>query len=349
MTKLTSKFLFGLCCLALSNANAAMSTDELVQQISRHVVKVQVALANGAFGLGSGVVIAKDQVVTNCHVVANAASVSININNENFNATALKADWHHDVCILKIDGLNAPIANLGASNNLRYEQTVYTVGYAGFSPRPNATSGVVKGLYPMDDSVVVRASNPFRLGDSGGGMFDEGGNLVGIITVKSPGRNAFYYNMPVEWVKNLLTQPEQSIVGTSELAFWAEKEDKWPFFMRIVQPLKTEDWQALAKIASAWLAKEPNTTEALFYVAVSEFSLNNEALALTHLNQVLAANNNHSNALYYLGLIAEHNGNRAEALNVVAMLDNLDEITAGDLKQALGITETGAENLLATQ
>lgn len=332
-----TRLMFALLYMCGATNSWAMPTDELVQNISEHVVKIQVGLANGGYGLGSGVVIAKDQVVTNCHVIANASSVTINAKGENYSASALKPDWHHDLCILKVEGLNLPIANIGSSQNLKYEQPVYSVGFAGFSPRANATSGFVKGLYPMDDSVVVRASNTFRLGDSGGGVFDEYGNLVAIITVKSPGHNAFYYNMSVEWVKQLLNQPEQSIVGVTELPFWAESEEKWPFFMRIVQPFKTENWELLNKVASVWAEKEPNTSEALFYLAVAEFSLKNEAKAEQHFNQVVAQNGSNSSAMYYLGLIAENTGKHMEALNLVAMLDGLDQKTAGELKVAMGI------------
>ena len=335
------KLILAIFSLTATTTSLAMQfdrpVDQLVEEISTHVVKVQVALTNGSYGLGSGVVISKDQVVTNCHVVANAVSVNINTNGTNYNASSLKPDWHHDLCILKVEGLDAPIATIGSSEKLKYEQPVYSVGFASFSPRPNGTSGFVKGLYPMDDSVVVRASNTFRLGDSGGGMFDESGKLVGIITVKSPGHHAFYYNMPVEWVQALLNKPEQSITSTSELPFWAEPADKWPFFMRIVQPLKTENWAELNAIASAWFEKEPNNTEALFYRAVAEYSLKNQALAQADFNRVVASNHNNSSALYYLGLIAEEAGKRIEALGVVAMLDNLDTTTADELKAAMGI------------
>lgn len=339
MTRFIVAFLGATIGLSAASASLAMSTDEIMQQVSAHVVKVQVGLANGGYGLGSGVVVAKDQVVTNCHVVANAASVSVNANGENFSASALKPDWHHDLCILKVEGLNVPVANIGSSEQLKYEQAVYTVGFAGSSPRPNGTFGFIKGLYPMDDSVVVRASNTFRLGDSGGGMFDEAGNLVGIITVKSPGHNAFYYNMSVEWVKRLLDKPEQSIISESELPFWAEAQEKWPFFMKVVQPLKTENWQELNTIALQWTEKEPANTEAMFYRAVAEYSLKDSIDAEQHFNQVIAKNSNNSSALYYLGLIAEENGKHIEALNMVAALNVLDETTASELKVAMGIVD----------
>lgn len=339
MTRFIAAFLGASIGLSTASSSWAMTTDEIMQQVSAHVVKVQVGLENGGYGLGSGVVIAKDQVVTNCHVIANAASVSVNANGENFSASALKPDWHHDLCILKVEGLNVPVANIGSSERLKYEQAVYTVGFAGASPRPNGTFGYIKGLYPMDDSVIVRASNTFRLGDSGGGMFDEAGNLVGIITVKSPGHNAFYYNMPVEWVQRLLNKPEQSIVSESELPFWAEAQEKWPFFMKIVQPLKTENWQELNAIALQWTEKEPANTEAIFYRAVAEYSLKDSVDAEQHFNQVVAKNSNNSSALYYLGLIAEENGKHIEALNMVAALNVLDVTTASELKVAMGIVD----------
>jgi serine protease Do len=325
--------------LSLTSISQAMTTDELMQSVSVHVVKIQVGLNNGGYGLGSGVVIAKDQVVTNCHVIANATSVSVRANDENFTASAVKPDWHHDLCILTVAGLKVPIAKIGASEQLKYEQKVYTVGFANASPRPNGTTGYVKGLYPMDDSVIVRASNTFRLGDSGGGMFDEAGQLVGIITVKSPGHNAFYYNMPVEWVQRLLGSPEQILGSKSSLPFWAEAPEHWPFFMQIVHPLKTENWQELHRIALKWFAQEPNNSEALFYRAVAEYSLNDRMNAEKHFNQVIAQNSQNSSALYYLGRIAEENGKRIEALNMVALLNDLDQTTASELKVAIGLPD----------
>lgn len=338
MTRLVHAFLSStLWCFILATPSIAAPTNEIVQQISAHVVKVQVSLANGRYGLGSGVVIAADQVVTNCHVVADAVSVTVNTNGENYKASALKSDWHHDLCILTVTGLNAPIAPIGSSEKLKYEQPVYTVGFATASPRPNGIYGFVKGLYPMDDSVVIRTSNAFSKGDSGGGMFDDSGNLVGIVTVKSPGKNAYYYVMPVEWLQALTSKPEQPIVSKSELPFWAESHDKWPFFMKIVQPLKTENWAALEAIATAWAAQEPQCAEATFYRAVAEFSLKNTADAELHLQEVVANNSAHSSALYYLGLIAEQNGKHADALNLVAALDVLDVNVAKNLKIAMGM------------
>jgi hypothetical protein len=339
MTRLSTKLSVAALFLSVATSSLAIPTDALVQKISAHVVKIQVALANGGYGIGSGVVVAKDQVVTNCHVIADARSINVVSNGEAFSVSAIKPDWHHDVCIVKTEGLTAPIATIASSKNLKYEQPVFTVGFPNNSPHADSTFGYVKGLYAMDDSVIVRASSPFRMGASGGGVFDEVGNLVAIITLKSPGRNAFYYNMPVEWVQHLLTLPEQSVVSQSGLPFWAEKEEKWPYFMRVVHPLKTDDWNALYKISSAWLESEPYNNEALFYQAIADYGLKNAMVAENKFKLVVARNSSHSSAIYYLGLIAQENGKRIEALARVASLTDLDDNAASELKLAMGITD----------
>jgi serine protease Do len=326
--------LFYLCS---ATSSLAMPTDEMVHKLNAQVLRVQVSLANGGYGLGSAVVIAKDQVVTNCHVVADANNIVVVNNGAPLVVTAIKPDWRHDLCILKVENLDAPIAKIGSSKNLKYEESVFTIGYPHFQAVPSSTYGVVKGLYPMDDSVIIRATSSFGVGASGGGVFDDAGNLVGIITLKSPGGNSYYYNMPVEWVQALMSAPEQAISAKSDKPFWASSYDKWPYFMQVVHPYLTEDWSALMQIANKWAQAEPNTAESWFYLATAEYAAKEFDKAEAHLQKVVAMNHQHSQAIYYLGLVAEQTGQHAVALDNVALLDTLDETTATQLKVAMGM------------
>lgn len=315
MTRLCfTKFYMILILFSFSTSTLAMPSDELVRKLNAHVLRVQVELANGGFGLGSAVVVAKDQVVTNCHVIANAQRVVVLNNGMPIAASAVKPDWRHDLCILKIENLDAPIAKIGVSKNLKYEQSVFTIGYPNFVAMPVSTYGEVKGLYPMDDSVVIRASSSFGLGASGGGVFDDDGNLVGVITLKSPGRQAYYYNMPVEWVQALLKAPEQAMNASSEPPFWAASYKKWPHFMQVVHPYLTENWDSLLQISTTWSQQEPNTAEAWYYLAVAEFATNKPEKAAAHMQKVLAINSQHTQAVYYLAMMAEKSGKPNMAL-----------------------------------
>ncbi len=329
------RLLLTVLLLGLTNVAFAIPTEAMVNEVTKHVIKVQVKLKSGNDGMGSGVVIAKDRIVTNCHVVANATSINVLVGNQSYTASAVTPDWYHDICLLKVEGLNAPIVKMGMSQNLEYQQSVFAIGYPNRSTKPVTSHGYVKGLLPMDDSVIVRASSAFERGQSGGGLFDDEGNLIGVITLKSPGKDAYYYNMPVEWVQALLDKPEDAINSNAEPAFWATPSEKWPFFMQVVHPYLTRQWTKLLSVATQWTLHEPNNTEAWFYLAVAEYSVDDLENAETHLRKVTANNANHSQAIYYLALIAEKNGKHNEALTNVALLTTLDANAANKLKSVV--------------
>lgn len=304
-----------LLSLLLCTANSvwAMPADETVSTLNHSVLRVKVKLPNGDNGLGSAVVIGKNEVVTNCHVVNDATNVAVIVNGEPHAATAIKADWHHDLCMLTVENLDSPAVKLGASKNLQYDESIFTIGFPDETKAPVNTFGVVKGLFPMDDSVIIRASSSFRLGASGGGAFDDAGNLVGIITLKSRGDSPYYYYMPVEWVQALMHKPAQSLGVKSAKPFWAMGKQR-PYFMQVVQPYLTQEWELLLKVATQWVQTEPNTAESWFYLAAAEYATKDFDKAEEHFKKVLVLNSQHSQAIDYLEKLSQKAANINVAL-----------------------------------
>ena len=306
----------------LSSVAIAMPQDRVLHELNEQVLRVEVKHNNGSNGLGSAVVIAKDQVITNCHVVNDAKNVKVLAHGEALSATAIKPDWYHDLCILTVENLEVPIAKMGASKHLNYDTPIFTVGYPDKSSQPVNTFGSVKGLFPMDDSFIIRATSAFKLGASGGGMFDEAGRLVGIITLKSRGSEAQYFYMPVEWVQALMNQPAQALGQQNEKPFWAMASDKRPFFMQVVQPYVSHDWDLLMNISDAWVKQEPNTAESWFYLAIAEFETKHYDKAEAHFKKAQALHHNDEDTIQYLNKISE----RVAAMNVkpnqMALLSN---------------------------
>ncbi len=335
MTKLVTGLIFCLSAFCVSHVAVAETGAELMQALNSRVLRIQVGLNNGQYGLGSGVVVADNQVVTNCHVVANASSISVMSGGAAYRAVGVKPDWKHDVCMLQMEDLPVTPVAMKSSTTLTYEQPVFTIGYPGFVPAPVSTQGVVKGLFSMDDSVIVRATSSFSVGASGGGLFDTAGNLVGLITLKSPGKNAYYYYMSIDWVQALIHQPASPIKVKSELPFWAKPASQWPHFMRVVYPYLHQDWQGLRQVAQQWVEQEPQNNEAWFYLATAEYGTTDLKLAEQHLHRVIAMNGQHSQAMYYLGLIAEKTGDHMAALENVESLRLLDADKAAELQLAM--------------
>jgi S1-C subfamily serine protease len=67
-------------------------------------------------------------VVTNCHVVKDAASIKIRSGNKNHSALLKYSDWERDVCSLSTSDLGAPAASLGSTKTLKVGAKVYAVG-----------------------------------------------------------------------------------------------------------------------------------------------------------------------------------------------------------------------------
>jgi tetratricopeptide (TPR) repeat protein len=319
----------------IANANAEPS-QQLVLQVHQAVVQVHVEDKRGEHGLGSGVVVARDYIATNCHVLANARGVLASQGEDNYFPVALKADWRHDLCLLKFERLPLKPIALGDTSQLRYEQSVFSIGHSNGSVTPLISFGKVKALYPLDDSRVIRTSTAFRMGASGSALFSDDGVLVGINTFKSPGRNGYYYALPVEWIKHLMDGPEVALTATTEPPFWDVPEAQRPYFMRVVPPLQAEHWGELGQLATAWTQQEPTNAEAWYNLGLAEEHQGLSAEAEAHYRKAMGINPQHAGALYELGLMASRQGNQAEMHRVVAALAGLDDDMAEELKQAAG-------------
>lgn len=326
-------FLVALGC-ATAGLASAEPASELVFQLKSSVVKVHTVTKTGGHGVGTGVVVAPDHVATNCHVLANASGVTIRKMGENFAPVGLKADWKHDVCVLRFQNLPLSPVPLGDSGSLQYEQPVFTVGFPGGVPKPQLTTGKIKALYPLDDSVIVRTSASFRIGASGSPVMDEAGRLIALNTFKSPGRDAYFYNVPVKWIQALLNAQESTAVQQQDLPFWDAPEEVRPYFMRIVPALQEERWQELTRIATQWTEAEPANAEAWYTLGLSALRSGAEPLATQHFQRALALQPQHPAALYEMGLLASRAGQRGEFQRILVALNGIDRELAQALEQS---------------
>ena len=159
------------------------------------------------YGSGSGVVVAKEYVMTNYHVVDGASSLEVSVERDGQNepellkATVAAADSDLDVAVLYVPGLDLEPVELGDSDALQVGDYVFNIGNPiGFTG--TATAGIVSGLnreintgtttdrYGRTTSVVntmIQTDAAINVGNSGGGMFNLKGQLMGIPTLKYTG------------------------------------------------------------------------------------------------------------------------------------------------------------------
>ena len=299
------KLLAILLLMLVHQTLMAESRNELSYRLKSSVVKVHVATKNGGHGVGSGVAIGKDLIATNCHVLANSVGVKVTKFGDGLVPVALKADWKHDLCILRFQFADFTPVELGDSEHLQYEQDIFSIGFPGGPPKPQYTEGKIKALYPLEDSVIIRTDASFVMGASGSPVFDVNGKLLGISTFKSPGKHAYYYNIPVKWVKALLNKPDITSMETNELPFWDAPEEARPFFMRVVLPFKYQQWETLETVAKEWIKAESGSVEAYYYAGLAAEKLGDNAQARNYYKQVLAIQADHPAALAGMNCVEE--------------------------------------------
>ena len=142
-------------------------------------------------GSGSGVIIRPDgYIVTNNHVVADATSVRVTLNNnKSYDATIIGTDPATDIALIKIEAKNLPYLTFSDSDKLRIGEWVLAIG-SPYDLRSTVTAGIVsakgrsmpnyKGEFKVESFIQTDAAvNP---GNSGGALVNKKGELVGINT-----------------------------------------------------------------------------------------------------------------------------------------------------------------------
>ena len=140
--------------------------------------------------LGSGVIISSDgYIVTNNHVVEDANEVSVILNNdETYDATIIGTDTKTDLALIKIEATDLAYSSLVDSDTLELGQEVVAIGNS-LGKGTSSTNGIISALnrevtinnYTM---TLILTNAEVNSGNSGGGLFDMNGNLVGIVNAK---------------------------------------------------------------------------------------------------------------------------------------------------------------------
>jgi serine protease Do len=255
-----------------SPARAALDRGAFVAT-GASVLQIEAPVERG-YALGSGVVVAPTQVVTNCHVTRDAREIRVLQGGRRWRATAQLADIEHDLCMLQVPGLPAPAAMLGTTTELRLGQSVTALGYTG-GIGMQFSAGEVLALHQLDGGRIVRSTNWFSSGASGGGLFDDAGRLVGVLTFRLRGGGAQYFAAPGEWVQALLRGATQGGYGPvmpldpQALSYWQKPTAAQPRFLRADALLRSELWGELASLAQEWLREDAGDAEPWYLLGLA--------------------------------------------------------------------------------
>lgn len=214
------------------------------------------ASGGGRVSDGSAVLVAPGRLLTACHVIRRAESIRVGRKELTWFAYPAVTDIEHDLCVLSVPELFAASpAVVGPTASLRLGDPVIAAGY----PRRghlDMSHGEIKGLHAHDGALVLQISAAFAHGQSGGGVFDDNGRLVGIIGFKAIAGGSFHYALPLAWAGDAIAGQSSSIPGRDfqSVAFWERPSEETPLFLRAASLEADRDWRQLVGVAQEWVS-----------------------------------------------------------------------------------------------
>ena len=182
-----------------SSTSKANSTSEIVKKTADSVVEISTeSVVTGSFaqqyvqqGAGSGVIISQDgYILTNNHVINGANSVKVRLRDSTeYDATIIGSDSDNDIALLKVNATGLSPATFGDSNSLAVGDYVVAIGNPLGELGGTVTDGIISALarkVTIEDTqmTLLQTNAQVNPGNSGGGLFNANGELVGIVNAK---------------------------------------------------------------------------------------------------------------------------------------------------------------------
>lgn len=208
--------------LSLSDATgSSMTVAEVVDKNADAVVEILVSGTTQDYfgqlqvteGAGSGVIVTSNgYIVTNYHVIQGANKVQVTLHNgETYPAAIVGGVDENDIAVIKINANNLTVAEIGDSSKVKVGDTAVAIGNPLGQLGGTATTGIISALdrtltIEGRTMTLMQTDAAINGGNSGGGLFNNKGELIGIVDAKSSGVGieGLAFAIPINTVSDII-------------------------------------------------------------------------------------------------------------------------------------------------
>ena len=189
--------------LSLSDGTGStLTVSDIIEKNADSVVEILVSGTTQDYfgmmqvteGAGSGVIVTEDgYIVTNYHVIQGANKVQVTLHNgETYPAVIVGGVDENDIAVIKINANGLKVAQFGDSSTVKVGDTAVAIGNPLGQLGGTATSGIISALdrtLTIENRTITLMQTDAAIngGNSGGGLFNDKGELIGIVDAKSSG------------------------------------------------------------------------------------------------------------------------------------------------------------------
>jgi tetratricopeptide (TPR) repeat protein len=235
----------------------AMTPQEIYRQAEHQVFVLEVLDEKGEVSsIHTAVSLDKNTVVTQCDSVQGAPSIRLRLGTSTYPAKTAQKDSTRNLCLINARGIeSAPTANLNVDMP-QVGAKVYAVSNAlglGIS----ITEGVVSGIRTSQGESFIQFTAAIAPGSEGGGLFNEAGQLIGLISYRQRDGQNVNFAFPAKWLNEIGQRAASA--DTAEL--WRTKA---------IALVREARWDDLATHATAWSKALSDSAEAWLWLGIAQ-------------------------------------------------------------------------------
>jgi len=205
-----------LCPLAIAG-----DASDIYQKTKNSVFIVRALNAQSeVISQGSAVAVSENQLITNWHVVSEASSVTVSSGGIELKVEVKGKIENLDLAVLYQQALKLSPAKLQVATPLEGEN-IFAIG----APRgleKTISEGIISSIRQDKHSTVYQLTAPISPGSSGGGLFNDEAELIGITTSQVKSGQNLNFAIPIKYISREIEIGKKDDSG---VAFEALRDD----------------------------------------------------------------------------------------------------------------------------
>lgn len=166
---------------AVGPATPAAPLEDLVSRVVPAVALVQAGSSRG-----TGFFIARDQVLTNAHVVGGQSVVRLQVGEAQYEARVGNVSAGTDLAVLKVVNPSPvqPVLRMGSVEEARVGEEVIAIGSALGVLSNTVTRGIVSAVRKVGEVTLLQTDAAINPGNSGGPLISRSGLVIGVNSLR---------------------------------------------------------------------------------------------------------------------------------------------------------------------
>jgi hypothetical protein len=202
-----------------------LSARDIVEKYKSAIVRIENNMG-AQVGVGTGFFVTEQgRVATNLHVISGGGALTVRLSDGTvFDVQRVVAvDADKDLAVIEIDApTKMPTVPLGDSDGVVPGDAVVAIG----NPMRldfTVSDGLISSVRAIEDGVILQISAPISQGSSGGPLFNQYGQVIGVATMVYNGGQNLNFGVPINDLRPLVEHK-----GSEPVAEFAKRFTKPP-------------------------------------------------------------------------------------------------------------------------